>query len=370
MIPRSVSSHAGTFAVGAASAFVIQQYLAGWKWQQARNAEDEQEERPAGGVDDGSTMLPLLPVKLYEQNANLTIMFDTRTRNPLCVVERLTKRSDKHKVVTRRKKNQRFHEETNLAPYHRSRNQYYRNSGYDRGHLAPAADASSEVEMEDTFTLANVSPQRQHFNRSTWLRLEEFVRCVAEDNGNDSETWVATGPLWLPSVVRNEAMFQYAYEGIGKPPSIVSVPTHFFKVIVVVDKSGKLEKVGSFVFENSDRLRNRTKFRLIEHIVRLEDLEAVSGLEFFPKILGRYGGNGIPPEKELADALTDDLLARSEKSGKGGVGGLIPSSDGELVTDVDSARLKATRRIIRENSPLPFHHLCFKNDACYRFHKV
>ena len=361
MIPRSVYSHVATFAVGAASAVVIKQYLQ----SRQRNATGDQE-RPAGGVNDGSSMLPLPPMKLYQPNSNLTIMFDTRTRNPLCVVERL--RSGEHEVVTRRKKNQRFREETDLAPYHRSRNQHYRNSGYDRGHLAPSADASNESEMEDTFTLANVSPQRQHFNRSTWLRLEEFVRSVAEDN-KDSETWVVTGPLWLPSVVRNGASFQYAYEGIGRPPSVVSVPTHFFKVIIVVDKSGKLEKVGSFVFGNSDTLRNR-KFRLIEHIVRLEDLEAVSGLEFFPKILGSYGEHGVPPEKELADALTNDLMARIENSGKGGADGLLPNSGVQFIPNVDSARLKATRRIIRENSPLPFHHLCFMNDACFRFHKV
>ena len=44
--------------------------------------------------------------------------------------------------------------------YHRSTNQDYKGSGFDRGHLAAAANHKwSQKAMDDTFILSNVSPQ-------------------------------------------------------------------------------------------------------------------------------------------------------------------------------------------------------------------
>lgn len=42
----------------------------------------------------------------------------------------------------------------------RSKLDDFRGSGYDRGHLAPAANhKSSQAAMDDTFSLTNMSPQ-------------------------------------------------------------------------------------------------------------------------------------------------------------------------------------------------------------------
>jgi DNA/RNA endonuclease G (NUC1) len=53
-----------------------------------------------------------------------------------------------------------FKEDTNIHPYFRSSNQDYRASGYDRGHLAAAANhRSSQRLMDQTFFLSNMAPQ-------------------------------------------------------------------------------------------------------------------------------------------------------------------------------------------------------------------
>ena len=50
----------------------------------------------------------------------------------------------------------------------------YKGSGYDRGHLAPAADfAWTKNGMSESFYMSNMSPQQPDFNRGIWKKLEE-----------------------------------------------------------------------------------------------------------------------------------------------------------------------------------------------------
>lgn len=49
----------------------------------------------------------------------------------------------------------------------------YRGSGYDRGHLAPAADMKwAPAAMSESFLMSNMSPQDPGFNRGIWKKLE------------------------------------------------------------------------------------------------------------------------------------------------------------------------------------------------------
>ena len=48
----------------------------------------------------------------------------------------------------------------------------YKGSGYDRGHLAPAADMKwSTTAMSESFFMSNMSPQLPGFNRGIWKKL-------------------------------------------------------------------------------------------------------------------------------------------------------------------------------------------------------
>ena len=49
----------------------------------------------------------------------------------------------------------------------------YTHSGYDRGHLCPAADMKlSKEAMNATFQMWNISPQNPSLNRGKWAELE------------------------------------------------------------------------------------------------------------------------------------------------------------------------------------------------------
>jgi endonuclease G len=52
----------------------------------------------------------------------------------------------------------------------------YSKSGFDRGHMAPAADASSPTEMYDTFLLTNMTPQAPTLNQVSWKKMEDQIR--------------------------------------------------------------------------------------------------------------------------------------------------------------------------------------------------
>ena len=69
----------------------------------------------------------------------------------------------------------------------------YANSGYDRGHMAPAADMKwSEQAMRESFYMTNMCPQLHSLNAGDWKDLEELARDWAQLYGN---IYIACGPF-------------------------------------------------------------------------------------------------------------------------------------------------------------------------------
>ncbi|ALN57742.1 MULTISPECIES: DNA/RNA non-specific endonuclease [Lysobacter] len=67
----------------------------------------------------------------------------------------------------------------------------YTNSGYDRGHMMPAGDASTTPAQKETFSVANIVPQTGKLNRGSWAKIENIVRTVAKEW---DAAYVVTGP--------------------------------------------------------------------------------------------------------------------------------------------------------------------------------
>lgn len=92
----------------------------------------------------------------------------------------------------------------------------YAKSGYDRGHLAPAADVSWSLQaMQESFYYSNMSPQLPGFNRGIWKKLEEKVRAWALQYDT---LYIVTGPILEPGLPT-----------IG--PNKVSIPKAYFKAL-------------------------------------------------------------------------------------------------------------------------------------------
>jgi len=136
----------------------------------------------------------------------------------------------------------------------------YVNSGYDRGHLAPAADmAWSEVAMSDSFYLSNMSPQNPSLNRGMWAQLERHCRTWAVENG---KVHIVTGPV-----------IQAGYSSIGK--NEVTIPQWYYKICVSPEK----RKGIAFLIPNKRPTRSLT-----EYTVTIDQLELLTGLDFFDRL--------------------------------------------------------------------------------------
>ncbi|SCU96880.1 LADA_0H03246g1_1 [Lachancea dasiensis] len=207
--------------------------------------------------------------------------YDRQLRIPYWVVEHITPESLSNKSGDR--KNSFFREDESIPDTFRARLRDYFRSGYDRGHLAPAADAKfSQKAMDETFYLTNICPQvGDGFNRDYWAHLEYFCRQLVEKY---KSVRVVTGPLFLPKKDPVDGKMKVTYEVIGNPPNI-AVPTHFYKLIVAEnaapDPTSDSVAVGAFVLPN-DKIPNDTK--LTDFEVPVDAISRSSGLQFLQKL--------------------------------------------------------------------------------------
>jgi endonuclease G len=135
----------------------------------------------------------------------------------------------------------------------------YAKSGYDRGHLAPAADMRwSATSMDESFYYSNMSPQIPAFNRGIWKKLEGKVRSWAVELDS---ILIVTGPILTPNLPH-----------IGS--NQVSVPRYYYKAIV--DFKGAHSKAIAFVLPNSG-----SKRPLMEFALSINELEKLTKIDFF-----------------------------------------------------------------------------------------
>jgi endonuclease G len=135
----------------------------------------------------------------------------------------------------------------------------YQKSGYDRGHLAPAADMGYSMEtMVQSFFYSNMSPQLPRFNRGVWKKLEMQVRNWAVKYDS---LYVVTGPI-----------FDSVMPTIG--PHRVAVPKAYYKVLLQKRK-GSWQGIG-FILPNSN-----TKVDFKEFATSIDKVEEITGIDFF-----------------------------------------------------------------------------------------
>jgi endonuclease G, mitochondrial len=136
----------------------------------------------------------------------------------------------------------------------------YRGSGFDRGHLVPAADMRlNYISMSETFYMTNMSPQVPRFNQGIWQRIEDYTRQLVSKYG---DAHIITAPLLKRDLPRT-------YNGI-------TVPDWYYKIIYIPSKQVML----SFLIENKDH----GKAKIQNYQVSVDDIEDLTGLDFFAEL--------------------------------------------------------------------------------------
>ena len=151
----------------------------------------------------------------------------------------------------------------------------FKSSGYDRGHLCPAADMTrNKTAMTESFFLSNMSPQTPGFNRGIWSVAEDQVR---EWTLKYQKLYVVTGPV-----------FQNNIGTIGL--NEVTIPGYYFKIIF----DGKDHMIG-LILPHATSTKSLDQF-----VVSIDQIEQQTGIDFF---------------KGLDDQLEKNLEGRVSTSG-------------------------------------------------------
>ncbi len=168
-----------------------------------------------------------------------------------------------------------FHPDTLLPAGARAEKVDYRNSGYDRGHMAPAADFKrTPAAMYETFVFTNMAPQRASLNQRIWERLENQVRKLAREHGS---IWVFIGPLYL-NAAETGAVAPDSFIG----PHRVAVPTHFFKVVICEHANGGIETFAFIMPNQEEPFTHTAEF----YLAPIDKVERLSGLDFLDTLSG------------------------------------------------------------------------------------
>jgi len=138
----------------------------------------------------------------------------------------------------------------------------YKGTGYDRGHLAPAADMKyNSNSMSESFYLSNISPQSANFNRGIWKKIEKQIRDWSNIYG---ELIIITGPI-------------LECENFGKIGlNNVTIPKWYYKV--VIDPNNYKRNLAVLI-ENTGS-SNSVK----SYVITIDQLEEFSGIDFFYRL--------------------------------------------------------------------------------------
>lgn len=158
----------------------------------------------------------------------------------------------------------------------------YKNSGYDRGHMAPAGDMKwSKQAMKESFYTSNICPQNQNLNKGDWKDLEEHVRSMATKYDH---IYIACGPIVS---AKPKTIGQYSY--IDR----IAIPDAFFKAIL----RQKDESWSALGFMMPNQAGHK---ELSSYAMSIEELEMIIDMDLFYNL-----PNDIEEHVERTFNLTD-----------------------------------------------------------------
>ncbi len=142
----------------------------------------------ANGTPPVITPRPQLRELCYEAFA---VLHSGSTKTLVFVAQRLNRQMLEGANEKRAK---RFFADARLPSGERAELEDFKNSGYSRGHMAPAGDMTTPTAMAQSFSLANMVPQNAQHNGGAWNKIEQDTRHYVKRAKGD--VFVITGPVF------------------------------------------------------------------------------------------------------------------------------------------------------------------------------
>lgn len=197
-------------------------------------------------------------VRIFEYEGYVS-GYDTIRLNPIWVSYYINKDFLNGKKYLR---NRKFAPDPSLNIKHSAVDSDFRNSGFDRGHLARQSNMKGRSPLCETQSLyfTNISPQKPNFNRKTWNNLEMAVDDLTEHYG---QSWIITGPY-----------FDKEREFINRR---VEIPDGFYKIVVLNTEKGLYPL--AFLLDMDDNALN-----IEDYCVTIDSVESLTGVDFFHEL--------------------------------------------------------------------------------------
>lgn len=155
----------------------------------------------------------------------------------------------------------------------------YTGSGFDRGHLVPAADRNRTAEdSQSTFLMTNIIPQAPDNNRGPWEALESYCRELVRQG---KELYIIAGGAGSGGIGDKGRQTTIANGN-------VTVPASTWKIVVVNDRPGagleritETTRVIAVIMPNRQGIKDKNwrSFR-----TSVDEVEALTGYDFLSNV--------------------------------------------------------------------------------------
>jgi endonuclease G, mitochondrial len=204
---------------------------------------------------------PRVPASVLRGSRSLcydafAVLHSGRSKTPVFVAERLNR--SVLQAAAGEKRTNRFFADARLPYAERAQLEDYKGSGFDRGHMAPAADMPAVQAMAQSFSLTNMVPQAPVNNQHSWSGIEKATRKYVMRAQGD--VYVITGPV-----------FDVNPPVIGS--SQVWVPKYLYKLVY----DATTGRAWAHWLENTDEARSGRPITYRELVSR-------TGIEFLPGV--------------------------------------------------------------------------------------
>jgi len=202
------------------------------------------------------------------------IWYDDDLRAPLWTADRLTQ----DQADDERDRKNSFRSDLRLSEDARSQCADYEEPIFDRGHMVPRSDMNrTNVAMDNTFIMSNMTPQHCAFNRGPWEVLEGLIRNWA---GQVETTWIITGAVYDRSAPPGRDSDDEAWRMNGQLGARVAIPSAQYK-IVARRANGGWETLSILLPNNDMIVPNEYMHEYIQgHVTTLNAIEQLSGSRF------------------------------------------------------------------------------------------